>query len=124
MSVDPQSVAASQLLFPIGVCPHNGVPHTSCTLLYLFKGDCVLSVAVCAMEDVYVCTPEHEFAEVSAMQFRDNLTARLDLLAELQMKLPEGLNAAEEQLRDSDLPALAHESQMLQKQIQVICYCT
>ena len=53
------------------------------------------------------------------MQFRDNLTARLHLLAQLQMKLPDGLNAAEEQLRDSELPGLDQQAQLLRKQIQV-----
>lgn len=53
------------------------------------------------------------------MQFRDNLTARLQLLAQLHMKLPEDLNAAEQQLKDRDLPELGQQTQLLQKQIQV-----
>lgn len=53
------------------------------------------------------------------LQFRDNLTARLQLLAQLHMKLPEDLNAAEQQLRDSDLPELDQQTQLLKKQIQV-----
>ena len=54
------------------------------------------------------------------VQFRDNLTARLQLLGQLHMKLPEDLNAAEQQLRDSDLPELDQQTQLLKKQIQVI----
>ena len=54
------------------------------------------------------------------VQFRDNLTARLQLLGQLHMKLPEDLNAAEQQLRDGDLPELDQQTQLLKKQIQVI----
>ena len=59
--------------------------------------------------------------EISVMllQFRNNLAARLGLLAQLQMKLPEGLNAAEEQLQDTELPNLDQQAQLLSKQIQV-----
>lgn len=35
------------------------------------------------------------------------------------MKLPEDLNAAEQQLRDCDLPELDQQTQLLKKQIQV-----
>lgn len=58
------------------------------------------------------------------MQFRDNLTARLQLLAQLHMKLPEDLNAAEQQLRDRDLPELGQQTQLLQKQIQVAAHAS
>ena len=54
------------------------------------------------------------------VQFRDNLTARLQLLEQLHMKLPEDLNAAEQQLRDGDLPQLDQQTQLLKRQIQVV----
>lgn len=54
------------------------------------------------------------------VQFRDNLTARLQLLGQLHMKLPEDLNAAEQQLRDGDLPELDQQTQLLKRQIQVV----
>ena len=54
------------------------------------------------------------------VQFCDNLTARLQLLGQLHMKLPEDLNAAEQQLRDGDLPELDEQTQLLKKQIQVV----
>lgn len=54
------------------------------------------------------------------MQFRDNLAARLQLLGQLHMKLPDDLNAAEQQLRDGDLPELDQQAQLLKKQIKVI----
>lgn len=54
------------------------------------------------------------------MQFRDNLAARLQLLGQLHMKLPDDLNAAEQRLRDGDLPELDQQAQLLKKQIKVV----
>ncbi len=54
------------------------------------------------------------------VQFSDNLKTRLQILATLHWSLPHGLTAAEELLRDTDLPNLDEQAQALKKQIKVI----
>ena len=81
-------------------------------MAYVFHRACTFSRWCCACRAL-----THKSVLV---QFRDNLTARLQLMGQLHMKLPEDLNAAEQQLRDGDLPELDEQTQLLKKQIQVV----
>lgn len=55
-----------------------------------------------------------------SLQFQGNLMERLELLAQLHWALPHRLTAAEEELRDADLPQLAAECSALQSQVKVL----
>ena len=53
------------------------------------------------------------------LQYRENLRSRLELLAKLHWCLPHALTAAEELLRDKELPRLDKQARALKKLIQV-----